>query len=469
MTAGHGRRARHGPLFWRVYLHGLVLLVIVGLAVAGVGWALRRSSGQGLGFRARPEAYIKDRIGALVGDPPRLAEELRRVHEAFGFELSVFAADGRLVATGVPGGTPRAGPSWHDWKVPVRDGATVVVHVEAPPHEPTRGLVFIGVVLLALALGSFPLARSIAAPVERLTAAARALGAGDLTARANVRARGELGELGRSFDEMAARLETLVRSERELLANVSHEFRTPLARIRVALELAAEGDAERARRYLAEIGQDLGELDALVEDVLAAARLEARGAAALRVEDGPVDLAAVAREAADRFRAANAGRTLEVAIDEGIPGLRGDAAHLRRLVANLLENAAKYSEPPAPIRLAARRDGAGAALEVRDHGIGIDPEDLPRLFTPFFRTDRSRARGTGGTGLGLALARRIAEAHGGSIAAESAPGEGTTFRVRLPPAPARRPGARGSRSEGRRGPRCRGRRPRGPSPSRRRW
>jgi signal transduction histidine kinase len=435
----HRARHRHGPLFWRVYLHGVVLLVVVGLAVGAVGWALRRGSGFGPG--GRPAPYVAEKIAELAGDPPRLAAELARVRDAFGVEASVYAKDGALVATGAPEGEPPSPREHrHGWSIPLRDGGVLVVH--PGPHDPSRGLLFIGVVLVALALASVPLARSITAPVERLTAAARALGAGDLSVRANVCAGGELGELGRSFDEMAARLEALVKSERELLANVSHELRTPLARIRVALELAAEGDAERARRYLAEIGQDLAELDALVEDVLAAARLDARGAAALRVGEAPVDLGAVAREAAERFRAAHAGRTLAVEIEEGLPALRGDAALLRRLVANLLDNAAKYSEPPAPIRLVARRDGAGSALEVRDRGIGIDPEDLPRLFTPFFRTDRSRARGTGGTGLGLALARRIAEAHGGTIAAESAPGEGTTFRVRLPPAPpgADRPG-----------------------------
>ncbi len=314
--------------------------------------------------------------------------------------------------------------------MPLQGGGTLVV--QSAPHDPTRGLLFIGVVLVALAAASFPLARSIAAPVERLTAAARALGAGDLSVRANVRARGELGALGSAFDEMAARLEALVRTERELLANVSHEIRTPLARIRVALELAAEGDAERARRYLGEIGQDLAELDGLVEDVLAAARLDARGAGALRLDDGPVVLADVVDEAAGRFRAAHEGRVLDLEVAGAIPPLRGDAALLRRMLGNLLDNAAKYSEAPAPIRISLRPEGAGAVIEVRDRGIGIAPEDLPRLFTPFFRTDRSRARGTGGTGLGLALARRIAEAHGGTISAESAPGEGTTFRVRLP-------------------------------------
>jgi signal transduction histidine kinase len=409
-----------------------VLLVVVGVTVGVVGFALRRGEGWGPG--GRPGEYAAARISELTSDPARLEAELLRVKEAFGVDSSVYGPDGQLLATTGPGPQkPRRGPHRFGWTVPLADGGLLVVH--SPPHDPSRGFLFIGAVLVALAVASFPLARSIAAPVERLTAAARALGAGDLSARAGVKARGELGELGGAFDEMAARLQRLVESERELLANVSHELRTPLARIRVALELAAEGDAERARRYLAEIGQDLAELDGLVEEVLAAARLETRGAAALPLEAAPVDLARLAEDAAQRFRAAHDGRALEVTLGAALPAVRGDAALLRRLLRNLLDNAAKYSEPPAPVGLAVREEDGAAVLEVSDRGIGIAPEDLPRLFTPFFRTDRSRARGTGGTGLGLALAKRIAEAHGGTISAESAPGAGTTFRVRLPAAP----------------------------------
>lgn len=427
-------RRAHGPLFWRIYRHGLLLLLVVAVAVVAVGFALRRGnawwSEHGAG------RYAAERVGELAGDPPRLAAELARVRDAFGMEASVYGPDGRLVATSARDPAAAARPEAHrrGWTVPLREGGTLVIH--SRPHDPARGLVFIGAVLVALAVASYPLTRAIVAPVERLTAAARALGAGDLAARANVRAHGELGELGRSFDEMAARLEALVRGERELLANVSHELRTPLARIRVALELAAEGDAARARRYLGEIGQDLAELDALIEDVLDAARLEARGAAALRNEGRPVDVAAVAREAAERFRGRHEGRALELEAGPGVPLLRGDPVLLRRLLDNLLDNAAKYSEPPAPVRLSVRAEPGAAVVEVADRGIGIAAEDLPRLFTPFFRTDRSRERGTGGTGLGLVLARRIAEAHGGSISVESAPGQGSTFRVRLPSPPA---------------------------------
>ncbi|MFY3744761.1 HAMP domain-containing sensor histidine kinase [Anaeromyxobacter sp. Red801] len=425
-------RRGHGPLFWRVYLHGVLLLLVVAVAVGGVGFALRRGSGwwseRGAG------RYAAERVGELAGDPPRLAAELSRVREAFGVEASVYGPGGALVATSArdPAAAARADGRRRGWTVPLRGGGTLVVH--SPPHDPARGLLFIGAVLAALAVASYPLTRAIVAPVERLTAAARALGAGDLAARANVRAHGELGELGRSFDEMAARLEALVRGERELLANVSHELRTPLARIRVALELAAEGDAARARRYLGEIGQDLAELDALVQDVLDAARLEARGAAALRLDAGPLDLGEVARAAAARFQGGHEGRALELDVADGLPRVQGDAALLRRMLDNLLDNAAKYSEPPAPVRLSVRTEPGAAVMEVTDRGIGIAADDLPRLFTPFFRTDRSRERGTGGTGLGLVLARRVAEAHGGSISVESAPGQGSTFRVRLPSA-----------------------------------
>jgi two-component system, OmpR family, sensor kinase len=388
-------------------------------------------------------------VAELQADPPRLEGELRRFRELFGVDATVYGPDARtVIATSVEpplapvlpaGAAPRDGPlrlrrHGFGYAVPLPGGGGHAVFVSARRHpEPGRPLLFLGAVLAALALGSIPLAHSIAAPVERLTRAARALGAGDLTVRSHVRARGEVGDLARAFDEMAERIEALVRAEQELLANVSHEIRTPMARIRVALELAAEGDHEKARRHLAGIGADLDELDRLVEDVLAAARLDvAAGGAGWAVRKERIDPAALVAAVAERFRAGRPDRRLEVTTAPGLPALAGDPALLGRLLANLLDNAAKYSEPPAPVTLAARAAAGAVELEVRDRGIGIEPQDLPRLFTPFFRTDRSRARGTGGVGLGLALARRIAEAHGGAIAVESAPGEGTVVRVVLP-------------------------------------
>jgi two-component system OmpR family sensor kinase len=423
--------------------------VLVLLAVMGVSYLFQMGWWREADQAAR---YAAERLADVREQPAALRAELERERQAFGVLATVYAADGTLLASTAdpplaprirPGESePRGFPGRHGKgrAMPLRGGGQVVYAFGGGHPGEGSGWLFLGAVLLVIALASAPVARSIAAPVEQLTRAARALGAGDLSTRARVRARGEVGELARAFDEMAERIEAQVRAEKELLANVSHEVRTPLARIRVALELAAEGDLEKARRYLGEIGSDLDELDRLVGDVLSAARLDlaARGGdgrAAVRRD--PVDLGAVVADAARRFQERWPARALEVDAAGELPGVSGDAPLLRRLLENLLDNAAKYSEPPAPVRLSARGEAGAAVLEVRDAGIGIAPEDLPRLFTPFFRTDRSRTRRSGGFGLGLALARRIAQAHGGDIEVESQVDRGTVFRVRMP-APASR-------------------------------
>jgi signal transduction histidine kinase len=436
----HGRH--HGKrLFWRIFTHGLLLIALVLVAVVVVSFVFDEGWWREADAVSR---YAAERVADLRRDPEALRIELARVREAFGVVATVYAEDGRTVVASTadppfpPRPSPRAGAArgfparpGSGRALPLRGGGQVVFAFQHHVDH-SRGPVVLIAVLCVIALASVPLARSIAAPVERLTRAARALGAGDLSVRARVRARGEVGELAQAFDEMAERIEAQVRSEKELLANVSHEVRTPLARIRVALELAAEGDLERARRYLGEIGSDLDELDRLVEDVLTTARLDlaARGSGQVRRE--AVDLASVMADASRRFTERWPARTLETDVTDALPGVSGDAPLLRRLLENLLDNAAKYSEAPAAVQLTARGEAGAAVLEVKDRGIGISAEDLPRLFTPFFRTDRSRARNTGGVGLGLALARRIAQAHGGDIEVESEVEKGTVFRVRLP-------------------------------------
>jgi two-component system, OmpR family, sensor kinase len=441
-----GRRGRPHRLggrrfFWRVFLHGLLLIGLVTAAVAGVSAVFHEGWWREASQLSR---YVGDHVAELMDHPAALERELGRVRKAFGVEASVYGPDGTtLVASSArpplpprlePGASEAAGFPGHSGRgraLPLTGGGQVVFAFRDGHDRPSpRALVVLAAVLGVIALASVPLARSIAAPVERLTRAARALGEGDLSTRARVRARGELGELARAFDEMAERIEAQVRSEKELLANVSHEVRTPLARIRVALELAAEGDLERARRFLGEIGADLDELDRLVEDVLSAARLDLAAHGGGQVRREPVDLPAVLADAGRRFAERWPGRVLRQELGEALPVVLGDGALLRRLLDNLLDNAAKYSGPDAPVVLSARAGAGEALLEVRDRGIGVAPEDLPRLFKPFFRTDRSRARGTGGVGLGLALVRRIARAHGGEVEVES--GAETVFRVRLP-------------------------------------
>jgi two-component system OmpR family sensor kinase len=454
-TLRRRRPALPARLFWRVYLNGLLLLLLVALAVGAVGSALRHAAPGGGRHPERFVDFAADRVADLRDHPRRLALELARVHEAFGAELTVYGSRGEVVATNVapplpplpPGdaarvarGALRAGGRHHTFAAPIEGmpGAYVLLSGSIPTPSLLRAASLLMAVLLALAVASIPLARAISRPLERLGVAVRAFGAGDLSARARLPARGEVGEVARAFDEMAGRMEALLRSEKELLANVSHELRTPLARIRVALDLAAEGDHDRSRRYLAEIGTDLHELESLVEDVLAAARLDLAAGrdpgAALPLRRERVDAKDLVVRAAERFRAAHPDRPLDLDIAEPLPELLADPGLLRRVLDNLLDNARKYSDGDAPVTLAARSDGGALTVEVRDRGIGIDPTDVDRLFTPFFRTDRSRARGTGGVGLGLALARRVVEAHGGRIAAESVPGEGTAIRFSVPTA-----------------------------------
>ncbi len=191
---------------------------------------------------------------------------------------------------------------------------------------------------------------------------------------------------------------------------------------------------------MADIGMDLAELEALLDDVLDAARLEvaageAKPGFALRLED--VEPERLARAAEERFRSHHPGRPFEVAIEDGLPAVRADPMLFRRVLDNLLENADKYSpDPKSEVRLHVARanegEHDGVSFEVIDTGMGIAAKDLPRVFAPFFRAEKSRSRGTGGVGLGLTLAQRITAAHGGAIDVRSEDGAGTRVTVVVP-------------------------------------
>ena len=438
----------HGRLFWRVYLNGILLLVLVALALGVAGALLGRAWPGARGVPALLR-WAGERVSEVRSDPARLRLALLRARETLSVDATV-RQDGLVLATNVDPPLPALTPAQlerlaqakgrplrlhgrlHTFAVPLEGSppAYLVVAGEVPSPPLARLAVAAGAVLLALALASVPLARAIASPIERLTRVVEAFGAGDLAARAGSAGPGEVGQLSRAFDQMADRIERLLRAERELLANVSHELRTPLARIRVALEIAAEGDPERAPS-LGEIGADLAEVERIVDDVLTAARLESGADPLLSTRRERVLASDLLARAAARFHGLHPGRRLEVSAADPLPVLLADPLLLRRALDNLLDNAAKYSDAVAPVTLSATAHGDRVQIAVRDQGIGIAPDDLPRLFTPFFRTERSRARVAGGTGLGLVLAKRIVEAHGGTLAVESTPGAGTVVTLEL--------------------------------------
>ncbi|MEO8699504.1 MAG: HAMP domain-containing sensor histidine kinase [Kofleriaceae bacterium] len=284
-----------------------------------------------------------------------------------------------------------------------------------------------------LVIGALITARWIVRPIERLSRTARALGAGDLGARSRLERSDEIGELGHRVDELADRMERLLATEKELLANVAHELRTPLTRIGVALDLAGEGDAEAARASLGEIALDVAELEQIVDDILTAMRFEVAGATQLPLRRAVVEPRTIAEATAERMCARHPERSLTVTVAKGLPPIDVDPKLFRRVLDNLVENAHKYTpDTSLPIELAVTHAGDRVVFAVRDRGIGILAEDLPRVFAAFFRGDRSRSRETGGVGLGLTLAKRLVEAHGGTIEVESAAGAGTTVRVAVP-------------------------------------
>ncbi len=308
------------------------------------------------------------------------------------------------------------------------------IEVGTIPEGPRGFLMWTSLVSAILVGTSFFAAKYLTHPLTRLADAARRFGDGNLAVRAGIRRRDEVGAVAQSFDEMAERIERLVRAQRELLANVSHELRTPLARIQASLDLA-EDDPQLARESLHDISEELNELRTLISDVLMLARLEGGGFAAaglppLKLE--PTGLALLCEKAASKFRVRFPKRELVTRIGT-LPICEVDPVLLRRSIDNLLENAAKYSPPDTAIELETGVSAEGVQIVVRDRGEGIAAEDLPFVFDPFFRADRVRTRkGPGGVGLGLALVRRIVEAHGGSITLSPAEDGGTRATIRLP-------------------------------------
>jgi signal transduction histidine kinase len=386
-----------------------------------------------------------DRLSIRVKEAPqKFQDSMTRIASRVRGQLTLFDAQGRVVRSTVD--PPLAGPtdaeldtldnkgekwalSWGRIVVRSDDYSMIGVYEPERPGFPWSFVLPLGAGVLAV-VGAATLwfSRRLVRPLDQLAAAARRFGEGDTAARAGLLRNDELGDVGRAFDDMADRTAALISAQRQLVADVSHELRTPLARIRVALELAAE-DPAAAKDVLADVGADLDEIDQLIEDILTTARLGAEHAPIARQ---PLALSDLAERAAARFAARHPGRTLERAIAQGDRELACDPALLRRALDNLLDNAAKYSAADAPVRLAVQPNGRAVAFEVVDRGIGMSSEELARAGTPFWRADGSRTRKTGGVGLGLALARRIARAHGGDVTLTSKPGEGTTVRLEIP-------------------------------------
>ena len=282
-------------------------------------------------------------------------------------------------------------------------------------------------VLGVLVILSFAFARHLTNPVKRLQVAVECFGRGDFDVRVRSRRRDEIGALARTFDNMADRIETLLEAERRLLLDISHELRSPLARLSVAVELAR--DADDPGKHLDRIEKEAGRLNALVGELLQVTRAEG-DASKLRRE--PVDLTGLIDAIIEDAKIEAEARGSRVEWRERTPLTCGaDAELLRRAIENVVRNAIRYAPEGTAVEVALQRQGERAVITVRDLGPGVPEEHLTRIFDAFYRVDPARDRASGGAGLGLAIARRAVELHGGEIRARDV-SPGLMVEIQLP-------------------------------------
>jgi two-component system, OmpR family, sensor histidine kinase MprB len=288
----------------------------------------------------------------------------------------------------------------------------------------SRWLIALALAGIGLAAGlGLLVARAVLAPVQRLTRTAEEVTeTRDLSRRIDTAGTDELSRLAATFNTMLGALEESARSQRQLVSDASHELRTPLTSLRTNIEVLARDEAlppgER-EKLLSDVTEQLTEMTALIAELVELARGD-------QVPDEPQDvrLDLVTADAIERTRRNRPGVTISADVEESM--IRGVPSTIERAISNLLDNAAKWSPPDGEVEVSVR----GGDVVVRDHGPGIEPDDLPFVFDRFYRAES--ARGTPGSGLGLAIVRQVAEAHGGSVSAEAAEGGGTRVRLQLP-------------------------------------
>lgn len=395
----------------RLYLR-IWLAVVVGVAVLTlcVAWAWQIAEEQRVQNSATPpsrEMVMRTPDGEILVQG-RATREPGPPGEGVQFEIA--ANDGKTYELWL---APR---EWREGRPPPRDGA--VAFWLRPPFG---FLWMLGLVGVAVIVGVFPIIRRLLKRLENLQRGVKRFGEGDLSVRVPEHGHDEVADLAHQFNAAAERIETLMTSHKSLLANASHELRSPLTRIRMGLEFM--GDDPASARAKAEIQRNIGELDQLVDEILLASRLDSSEVDVGTVES--VDLIGLAAEECARIDA-----DLEMQTD-GPLEVQGIAKLLRRAVRNLLENARRYSE--GEITLSLSRQDDMAVIRVEDHGPGVPQAQRERIFEKFYRLPGASER-SGGVGLGLSLVRSIAERHGGTVHCEARQDgrSGASFVICLP-------------------------------------
>jgi signal transduction histidine kinase len=361
------------------------------------------------------------------GGPEQLALQLRRLDGYLPGEHLLTDDRGRDLASGSDRsnllnrghrgpGPPRLADGRMIFVAPPRDRRYRFISVVQPWFDRPNILPYYGAIVLVIALMGWILAAHLAAPLRRLRRLVDQFGQGDLSARAHSTRKDEIGELSRSFDLMAGRIETLLSAERRLLQDVSHELRSPLTRLDVAVDLATTGDDPG--EFLGRIKRDIGRLSVLVNELLQLTRSEGDPTAhALET----VQLDHLVEDLIEDCEVEAQAKGCRVEREAMEPlAVLGEPELFRRAVENVVRNAVRHAPEGTTVKIGVESAGDVARIRVRDYGPGVPDELLATIFEPFFRVERDRSRASGGIGLGLAIARRAVDLHRGRISAGNA-------------------------------------------------
>ncbi len=428
----------------RIYI---TVVAVLALFATSSAWIFQRHIEQ---EHERAQSMLAERMGAwgaLIerslppadAPPEEQAMALREWSQRLRLPLAMDGADGKPIVASESFVRRSEGGMGRRYPIRLEDGRTLWIlrglrpqgggrHGGAPPlpfvppwWQQGIGLVAVLVVLfVAVAVGAWPVVNQLTRRLQALKKGVETFGEGRLDHRVHVAGRDEVAAVARSFNEAAARIEALVHSHQSLLANASHELRSPLARLKMAVSLMEQSPAAQRPGLQKEIDTNIAELDALVEEVLLASRLDA-----LRTLEHSerVDLLGLAAEEAARVEA-----VLDPLEDNHAPAVVGDERLLRRALRNLLENARRYGGTDVSVQVA--RERGHAVVRVCDRGPGVPPEQRERIFEPFYRMP-GHAEQVGGVGLGLSLVKQIAQRHGGSVRCEAREGGGSCFVLSL--------------------------------------
>lgn len=410
-----------------------------------------------IGLLITQESVIRYILSTLIERPGALIDRLNGYYEGNGnswegvgnvldFKLAEhFGPDTPAFVRDLNGNEyqlrPDDGQPLEDTSFPINRDDTLkgylVVQYPAPDYSEfltqfSRIMLFIAFIgtIIGLIYAVF-VSRSLTAPLTRLSDAAKAIGARNLTARVEPQGSYEMVELANSFNRMAADLERGEALRRDMLADTAHELRTPLSVLMGNLRAILDDVYPLDKAEVARLYEQSRLLNRLVNDLHELAQAEARQ---LPMSHQPTDVQALVEGLLQDFEplAEEEGLTLNAQVSPNLPPVTMDKQRMAQVINNLLANALRHTPSGGTLSVLVGRSDDHVTITVRDNGEGIAPADLPNVFNRFYRSDRARARSTGGSGLGLAIAKAIVEAHDGSIRVESQPGHGATFTISLP-------------------------------------